>query len=548
MRGQPTEVERQIVEGREPQACATSLVAKLESTRTGMQAFLQAQCLLRTGLLALFLAGLLAVADWLWVLRAGIRGAGLLAILAVAAGLLGRGVLTAGWRTGRRDTAAEVEAVFPQLGQRVRTTLDYAEPDGNTVPAAPALVAALVRDTDRRTSGLDFRGLIPWRSLRGLAAVLLGLTSLFLVLVAVSSEARTAALRLLLVPVGYTRLEVKPGDHTMKVGSDLTVEATLTGRAVAELQLQYRPAHEPPESRRPPSEDWTTLSFVPPDSETAGSHKLLGTLETTLRDCRNDLEYRVAAGPVVSPVYRLSLLRPLVMKSLEAKIEPPAYTRRPAVVVGEGNFKVIANSHVHFRITLDREPRTAQLLLYPAGSTGQAADIPSVALKVQGTELTGELPSVDKELEYEVNALASDGMPLEAASRCRIEVQPDRKPTIRFLKPRDQIEVIPTTEVQMKVEAGDDFGLAAVGIVYQIGNGPRRTLDLRRDPSQPTSIKTEAVLSLEEHTVGFQDAVTYYAFAEDNHPGRPQRTTTELQFIDIRVYKRSYQLLKTGGS
>ena len=42
--------------------------------------------------------------------------------------------------------------------------------------------------------------------------------------------------------------------------------------------------------------------------------------------------------------------------------------------------------------------------------------------------------------------------------------------------------------------------------------------------------------------------MTYYAFAEDNRPDRPQRTTTDLQFIDIRPYKRSYQLLETGGS
>ena len=100
----------------------------------------------------------------------------------------------------------------------------------------------------------------------------------------------------------------------------------------------------------------------------------------------------------------------------------------------------------------------------------------------------------------------------------------------------------------MKIEATDDFGLSAVGIVYQVGSGPKQTLLLRRDPAQPTSLKAEAVLALEDHEITFQDSVTYYAFAEDNHPNSPQRTTTELQFIDIRPYKRSYQLLETGGS
>jgi hypothetical protein len=180
-------------------------------------------------------------------------------------------------------------------------------------------------------------------------------------------------------------------------------------------------------------------------------------------------------------------------------------------------------------------------LLSPAGT-------PPLALAVDGNVLTGELPSVEKAVEYEVDAVAADGMRLEGDARFRIEVVPDRKPTVRFLKPKGQVEVTPTAEVHMRVEVGDDFGLSAVGIVYQVGKGPSQTLFLRRDPDQPTSLKAEAVLALEGHDVTPQDAVTYYAFAEDNHPGAPQRTTTELQFIDIRPYKRSYQLLETGGS
>jgi hypothetical protein len=166
---------------------------------------------------------------------------------------------------------------------------------------------------------------------------------------------------------------------------------------------------------------------------------------------------------------------------------------------------------------------------------------------VKGNELAGELPVVDKETEYEVAAEAADGMRLDE-NHFRIQVLPDRKPTVRFVKPQDQIEVTPTTEVHMKVEAVDDFGLAAVGVVFQVGSGEKKTLFLQRDPAQPTTFKAEVALPLEEHNIGFQDGVTYYAFAEDNHPDTPQRTSTELQFIDIRPYKRAYQMLDGGGT
>jgi len=497
-----------------------------------MRAHFQATCLLFSALAVVQMLGLLAFLDWLLVLSEPARLGSLLVIGLLTCALLSPLLMAMG-RTAfvRRDAAAEVEARFPQLGQRVRTLLDYAEPEAEPMPAAPGLVNALAADTEERTRLLDFRGLVNWRELRPHAALLLGFVALIVVLLVVSSEARIAAQRLFLVNVGYTRLEVGPGDQTLKAGSDLTVQATLTGRPVNGAELLYRPAGS--------AEDWTSISLVPPDLEPAGPPKLLGTLETTLKDCRDDLEYRVVAGPVESPVYRLTVLHPLVLKGVEAEIRPPAYTRRSPSVVKEGNFKVIAGSHVRFLIALDRAPSTAVL------SSGGKPPLP---LEVDGNVVTGELASVEKDLEYEIRAEAADGMRLEDVPHFRIEVVPDRKPTVRFLKPKEQIEVTPTTEVHMRVEAADDFGLSAVGIVYQVGSGPKQTLLLRRDPAQPTTLKAEAVLSLEEHEVSPRDAVTYYAFAEDNHPDPPQRTTTELQFIDIRPYKREYQMLETGGS
>jgi hypothetical protein len=482
----------------------------------------------------LLFAGLLAAVDWLWILRTAIRAAGLLVLAGVAAVLLVRALLTRR-RFGRPDAAVAVESAFPQLGQRVRTTLEYTEPTPATMPAAPGLVTALATDTDRRTSSLNFRGLIPWRNLRLLGVGFAGVVGLFAILLVWNGELRTAVLRLFLVPVNYTQLEVTPGDHAIKVGSDLTIQATLTGRPVSAVELQYRSAAG--------GAEWTKLALGS-DSEEA---RLIGTMETTLQNCQDDLEYRVVAGPVESPLYRVTVLHPLALKQIEACVEPPAYTRRPTATVKEGNLKVIAGSKVGLQVTLDRPPQSARMMIYPARTKDKATPETTVALQVNGVVLTGQLPAIAKELEYEIAAEAADGTRLDG-SRFRIDVTPDRKPTIRFLKPREQIEVTPSTEVHMRIEAEDDFGLSKTGIVYQVGNGPQKTLFLQQDPEQPTRLRAETVLPLEDHQVNFQDGVTYYAFTEDNHPDQPQRATTELQFIDIRPYKRSYQLLEQGGS
>ena len=65
----------------------------------------------------------------------------------------------------RQHAAAEIENAFPDLGQRVCTTLEYAEPTPETMPAWPSLVTALSRETSDRTRGLDFQQVVPWRRL-----------------------------------------------------------------------------------------------------------------------------------------------------------------------------------------------------------------------------------------------------------------------------------------------------------------------------------------------------------------------------------------------
>jgi len=514
-------------------------VQKLETTRQEMHRFLLKRGLLRVALLMLAGAGLLGVADWLLVLGTTVRAAGL-AILAIASVVFYyRWAIAPRRGFDRQDAAGEVESTFPNLGQRVRTALEYVEPTPETAPASPALVDALTRETDQQTSGLNLQQVIPWRSLAWIHAGLLAVVALYFWLAASNPEARVAAKRVLLFPAQYTELAVQPGDQTLKAGEDLAIEATLTGRPVRTAAVLHRPVGS--------NEAWTRCSFV--DEADGRATRLTGILQTKLGDLQNDLEYRVVAGPVESPVYLVKVHRPLRLQNIEAAITPPAYTRRQLSVVKEGNFQVIEGSRVQFRFTLDRTPRNAQVRLLAINKGREPEEIfaSPLSLKIEGKDLVGELQSVDKCLDYELLAEAADGMHLDAA-RFHIQVQPDRKPIVRFVKPKEQIEVTPTTEVHLKVEAGDDFGLSKIGIVYQVGDGPPQTLYAHDHADQPTSLKTEAILSLEDHQLDFTDSVTYYAFVEDNHPVHPQRTSTDLQFIDIRPFKRTYQILDSGGT
>ncbi|HKI20578.1 MAG TPA: hypothetical protein VKA15_22000, partial [Isosphaeraceae bacterium] len=258
-------------------------LGKLEATRRELKGFHIWLGLASLVLWELTLAATLILADWLWVLPAFVRGLGLLAMVAVAVILHFR----AHRRYSRDQAAAEAEAHFPELGQRLRTVVDYAEPSGEAVPASPGLLRALGRDTDHRTAGLDFRKLIPWAAFERRAVVLFLAASFGIVALFVSPGLQTAALRMLLLPAYYTTLEVKPGDVTLKAGDELKLTVTLGGRPVSTARWFYRETKNAPE--------WISASLAPaplrlaPPSQRRERHRpLVGTLTTSLKDCQTD--------------------------------------------------------------------------------------------------------------------------------------------------------------------------------------------------------------------------------------------------------------------
>jgi hypothetical protein len=479
-------------------------------------------------------AGLLALADYHWVLSRPIRKFDLVLVAAVSLMvLLYRLFIKRPGRTDCQETALEIESAFPDLGQRVCTSMEYSAPTPSTMPAWPSLVRALVNETEEKTYRLDFQQIVPWRRLLLPSLAALVLAGLLVAAVVFDPMARVAAMRLFLLPAYYTQLQVKPGNTTVKFGEDVKISADISGRAVEKAEFFSRKAG----GQYP----WTAVSLRPEDQPTA---PLLGTLETSLKKCRDNTEYRVTAGEVESDAFLLTVIHPLELRKISATIEPLPYTKRKSVTVNEGDFQAIEGSLVRFRVELDRPPQTARIAFLENGKPSES--MPAIPLKVQGKVLEGLLTSATKDLDYVVQAEADDGMTLDP-KKLHISIQPDRKPSIKFMKPAPVIEALPSSEVTMQIDAKDDFGLANVKIVYRIGEGPWETLLYDEKSDQPLSMAGLTTLYLEKHHLNLRDGIVYYAIAEDNYPSGPHKVESELQFIDIRPYKREFEAVKPGS-
>ncbi|MEX2027823.1 MAG: hypothetical protein WEH44_10980, partial [Pirellulaceae bacterium] len=123
---------------------------------------------------------LLAAVDYCWELPRLARVAALVATGVAAVTIAVMLSVQSVRRWQRQATAATIEQFFPQLGQRIRTTVQYGELSAEKIAGegvATTLVGALEADTVKRAQPLPLDAVVPWKSLAvaSLLAAVVGL-------------------------------------------------------------------------------------------------------------------------------------------------------------------------------------------------------------------------------------------------------------------------------------------------------------------------------------------------------------------------------------
>ncbi|MEX2027843.1 MAG: hypothetical protein WEH44_11090, partial [Pirellulaceae bacterium] len=235
-----------------------------------------------------------------------------------------------------------------------------------------------------------------------------------------------------------------------------------------------------------------------------------------------------------------------------ATLLAPQYTGLKEQVVEGGNISGLAGTQVTLEIELDRPPQAAHLALrdIPRQKEGGENSLP---LTIEGKTLTASFELISDQ-EFAVVAKAADGMDLPE-NRFRIRVRKDEPPQVWFESPSEALEVHSLVELLMRIRVSDDFGLSRAGIMFEVNNEEEYPLlahdfqaaaeELKETGqlSPQTRATLEKLLPLEHFQLTAQDSVMYYAFAEDNRPGNPQRTESDLRFVDIRPFRRTYRLV-----
>ena len=420
---------------------------------------------------------------------------------------------------------ANVERSWPELGQRLRTSHDYQTNASSVSPADPELICALESETQQRVTSRKLAPLgsqWPIISLLGLCTFAILVWAAALVAI---PEWRLATARLFLLPVHYSDVQMDRIPAAVPFGDDLVVQLHVAGRPLQSALVRYRVAG---------TADWSESAMQPGDGS-----DLTDKLTAIVRDCRDDLELQVTAGPFDSGIQSVIVRIPLVLQSWTATVEPPIYTGLPSTTGTPAGLRIPEGSTLTLAATYNRPPTELDVDISPqaaaAAQTSINANIASILVNLHA-----------QPLDLSIRGRTADGMTDE--STLHINVVPDQRPALKFVTPDETSEAIPTAEVRFTLNASDDFGLNHVGIRYRIDDGPEQILWEKPSDENSTAVAQTTTLGLEDLDIAYPQAITYYAYAIDNRNPEPQRVTSELRFIDIRPFSREYEFSDKNSS
>ncbi len=364
---------------------------------------------------------------------------------------------------GEPQMARFIEERCPELEDSLVSALAHGVSDPQP------MFAAVVDDAARRARHIDIDCIISSRAVRQAVLLATAASITFAVIGTFSIAPVTQAARVVRVYAfpGSLNLQVRPGDARIRAGESLQVVATLSGD---ELVV--------PVLRVGSGDNWRETRMERSDSGFA----------FTVDRIEQDFRYAVTAAGASSREYTVTVMRPPRVERIDLRYEFPAALGMPARDEEDGgDIYGPAGTRVRVTVHTDKPVRDAALTL-----TGSNA----VALSSSGDVLQGELTITD-DGSYRVALTDADGLINPGDTEYFIRTLQDRPPDVRIIRPASDRQVSPLEEVAIEARADDDFGVAALDLVYTRAGSAEKAVPFTRTGAG-TTVTGRRMLYLED--------------------------------------------------
>ncbi|MCU1251514.1 MAG: hypothetical protein JWQ49_4543 [Edaphobacter sp.] len=448
----------------------------------------------------------------------GVTGARLALLVALAA-VAGFGIALPLMRLTRARVVREAEAAHSGLEQRL-TTFHEREREGGD-----PFLELLAADTLSRTQDAAPSSLVPDNRLFALGGAGLACFSVLAWMIAAGPGYLGYGASLLwtgpkkdVAPL-YA-IAVAPGDVAVRRNSDQLITARVSGMRPEKVQIfaHYQSAGA-----------WEPVTMqAQPDSGGLASFQFL------FAGLPENVEYYVAAGPLVSPHYKVRVVDLPAVKGIRVTYQYPKWTGMKAVTEEHsGDLRAIEGTDAALEVEMDRPLKDGQLAL-DGGKAIQLA-------RGEGNKYRGTI-HLDKDGAYHV-AATDQGQPVRLSEDYFIATDKAMPPEVAISRPGGDYRASPIEEVTVGVKAADQFGLHDVHLHYSVNGGPDRDVSMLKTPGTKEA-DGSYTLRLEDFKLVPGDLVSVYATAKDGHA----EARTQISFIQADPFEREFsQSQQSGG-
>jgi len=307
--------------------------------------------------------------------------------------------------------------------------------------------------------------------------------------------------------------DVQPGDAVVFRGDPQTVSAHVSGlRDGEEVTLLIRTADSQI------VDDRATMARTGDDDNYACE------LPFVAGGMQQDTFYRITAGDATTPQYKLDVQNAPTIVVDQVDYHFPAYTGlADRTIKGQGDIKALEGTRVTIHATANMEIKDARIDL---GCSG----LRRVSMAHKGMQATGvftleldpEKPGKARHEQYQIFFTDSEGRNARHEIRYEIDVDPDLKPDVEIVEPKQEdVAVAATGRLRIVVHASDpDFALRHVSLhAEQSGKELPPTILFDRPPPEKAWPKP-VDKQYEFHPADFHlkpgDEIKCWAEAEDN--------------------------------
>ena len=440
-----------------------------------------------------------------------------------------------GKKLTEHDVALHIEQHYTDLEDRLVSSLQFggqeaiheviAERSEQEDEIASHLINRLVADTAEKTKELDFKKTVSKKKLRNYWGIaLLAVAVLLLCLFIFPSQLNQALSRILspwenTKPVMATEFAVSPGNAKILSGQNQLIDVNVSGRTVPTVTLHYQQGES----------DWKDVDMI---SEAEEKRKF--TYE--LFNITQTLKYYVTGKNAKSEIYTINVYEMPKIMQIDVSYTYPEYTKlNPIVQQGEGNIRAVVGTEVQIRATANKGIAEATLNIVGKGPKSMAI--------TDGRTLTCEL-TVLEDSKYTINVTCVDGFKNENPIEYTITALKDEAPKVVITKPGRDIKATKVEEVDIVVEATDDFGVTNVDLKYSVGIDKEASapMELSQPGGDSKKVSGTHTFFLEEMNIEPGDVITYHAEALDNNTrSGPSKGVSEIYFIEIRPFKERFE-------